>query len=48
MKYERPDLEELELELEGSFLEPKTDTTDKEETPGGGGDGEEGGEDYWP
>ncbi|MDE6278993.1 MAG: hypothetical protein K2M05_03375 [Paramuribaculum sp.] len=35
-KYERPDLEELELELEGSFLDSASGT--------GGNEGEVGGE----
>ena len=41
MKYERPDLEEIELELEGSFL--ATSTVGGEISPdpvGPGGDGE--------
>lgn len=34
MKYERPDLEELELELEGSFLDSST-SADKGDSEGG-------------
>lgn len=40
MKYERPDLEELELILEGSFLAQRSEGVDKDPDEGdfGGGD----------
>ena len=40
IEYERPELEEYNLEIEGSFL---METTDRET----GGDTEEGGDDGW-
>lgn len=39
-KYERPDLEELELELEGSFLDDTTGV-DKDDKPWDGGFGDD-------
>ena len=42
MKYEKPDLEELDLELEGSFLTANSKEPDKP-NHGGEGDKEDGG-----
>lgn len=43
MKYERPDLEELEFKVEGSFLSANTSPVDKkDETDNGDSD-----ENYW-
>lgn len=42
-EYEKPALEEIELVLEGSFLEAKSTDVPVNPNPGGGDEGE----DYW-
>lgn len=50
IKYEKPYLEEIELVLEGSFLDSKTDPNNPKEPGVDVGDGEGGGDGddtYW-
>lgn len=46
-KYEKPDLEELEIILEGSYLNGTSPGVGVESGEGGGGDGEYGDDNYW-
>ncbi len=46
LEYVKPDLEELELMLEGSFLDSATKDPDDPDNPGGGKDENEGGDNF--